>query len=105
LGLSILKSATLNHQIESLGKETKRSVIDIAKSFEIVGSKMSQYLDKPDELKSITKASILMADASKMELEPAIESLTGVMNIFGKSAADANYIVNKLSAGEIVGSS
>lgn len=98
------KVGAMNKQIDSLGKETGRSVIDIAKSFEIVGSKMSQYLDKPDELKSITKASILMADASRMELEPAIESLTGVLNIFGKSAADANYIVNKLSAGEIVGS-
>lgn len=94
----------MNQQIETLGKETKRSVIDIAKSFEIVGSKMSQYLDKPESLKAITKASILMADASRMELEPAIESLTGVLNIFGKSASDANYIVNKLSAGEIVGS-
>lgn len=94
----------MNKQIEGLGKETRRSVIDIAGSFEIVGSKMSQYLDNPEALKKITKASILMADASRMELEPAIESLTGVMNIFGKSAEDANYIVNKLSAGEIVGS-
>jgi TP901 family phage tail tape measure protein len=95
---------SMNKQIESLGNETKRSVIDIAKSFEIVGSKMSQYLGDPEALKQITKSSILMADASKMELEPAIESLTGVLNIFGKSAKDANYIVNKLSAGEIVGS-
>lgn len=98
------KVGVMNQQIESLGRETKRNVIDIAKSFEIVGSKMSQYLDNPEALKGITKASILMADASKMELEPAIESLTGVLNIFGKSASDANYIVNKLSAGEIVGS-
>lgn len=95
---------SMNKQIESLGKETKRNVIDITKSFEIVGSKMSQYLDNPEALKGITKASILMADAARMELEPAIESLTGVLNIFGKSASDANYIVNKLSAGEIVGS-
>jgi TP901 family phage tail tape measure protein len=95
---------SMNSQIETLGKETGRSVIDIAGSFEIVGSKMSQYLNNPEALKSITKASVLMADASRMELEPAIESLTGVMNIFGKSAGDANYIVNKLSAGEIVGS-
>lgn len=95
---------SMNKQIEGLGLETKRSVIDIAKSFEIVGSKMSQYLDKPEALKGITKASILMADAARMELEPSIESLTGVLNIFGKSAKDANYIVNKLSAGEIVGS-
>lgn len=95
---------SMNKQIQSLGKETGRSVIDITKSFEIVGSKMSQYLDNPEALKKITKASVLMADAARMELEPAIESLTGVLNIYGKSAEDALYIVNKLSAGEIVGS-
>jgi TP901 family phage tail tape measure protein len=95
---------SMNKQIEGLGKETGRSVVDITESFEIVGSKMSQYLNNPEALKSITKASILMADAARMELQPAIESLTGVLNIYGKSAEDANYVVNKLSAGEIVGS-
>ena len=58
---------SMNNQIETLGKQTRRSVIDIAGSFEIVGSKMSQYLDKPEALKEITKASILMAEASRME--------------------------------------
>lgn len=98
------KIGSMNKQIESLGKETKRSVIDIAGSFEIVGSKMSQYLKNPEALKQITKESILLAEASRMKLEPAIEALTGVLNIYGKSAEDANYIVNKLSAGEVVGS-
>lgn len=95
---------SMNKDIEGLSRETKRSAVDIAKSFEIVGSKMSQYLTEPENLRKITRASILMADAAGMELEPAIDSLTGVLNIFGKSAEDANYIVNKLSAGEIVGS-
>lgn len=94
----------MNKQIEDLGRKTSRSVIDIAGSFEIVGSKMSQYLDKPVALQRITNASILMSEAARMELEPAIDSLTGVMNIYGKSAEDAMHIVNKLSAGEIVGS-
>ena len=98
------KIGAMNKEIESLGKETKRSVIDIAGSFEIVGSKMSQYLKNPEALKQITKESILLSQASRMELEPAIDALTGVMNIYGLAAKDANNIVNKLSAGEVVGS-
>lgn len=98
------KIGGMNTQIESLGKETKRSVIDIAGAFEIVGSKMSQYLKEPEALKQITKESILLANASRMELEPAIEALTGVLNIYGLAAEKSNYIVNKLSAGEVVGS-
>jgi TP901 family phage tail tape measure protein len=95
---------SMNKYIEDLGTETKRSVIDIAKSFEIVGSKMSQYLDNPEALQKITRASILMADAAGMELEPAIGSLTQMMNIYRMSAEDAYKVVNKLSAGETVGS-
>lgn len=98
------ETGAMNSQIEGLAKDSKRSAIEVAKSFEIVGSKMSEYLDNPEALKKITGASILMAEAANMKLEPAIESLTGVLNIFGKSAEDANYLVNKLSAGEIVGS-
>jgi TP901 family phage tail tape measure protein len=94
----------MNKQIESLGKTTGRSVIDIAGAFEIVGSKMSEYLDNPDALKKITDGSILLANASRMELEPAIESLTQLMNIYKMTANDTSKIVNKLSAGETVGS-
>jgi len=98
------KIGSMNSQIQSLGKETKRSVIDIAGAFEIVGSKMSEYLDKPEALKQITSASIMLANASRMELEPSIDALTQVMNIYKMKAEDANRIVNKLSAGETVGS-
>jgi len=98
------KIGSMNGQIQSLGKETKRSVIDIAGAFEIVGSKMSEYLDKPEALKQITSASIMLANASRMELEPSIDALTQVMNIYKMRAEDAERIVNKLSAGETVGS-
>ncbi|APZ82854.1 putative tail length tape-measure protein [Flavobacterium phage FL-1] len=98
------ETGSMNKQIEDLAISSRRSAIEVAKSFEIVGSKMSEYLDNPEALKKITGASIVMAEAANMKLEPAIDSLTGVLNIFGKQAEDAMYIVNKLSAGEIVGS-
>ena len=98
------KVGSMNKNIEALGNKTKMSVIDIAGAFEIVGSKMSQYLQEPKALQSITDASIILSRAAKMELEPAISSLTGVMNIYRMSSEDAMKVVNKLSAGETVGS-
>lgn len=98
------KIGSMNSQIESLGKSAKMSVIDVAGAFEIVGSKMSQYLDNPEALKSITDASITLSRAARMELEPAISSLTTMMNVYQLSAEDAANAVNKLSAGETVGS-
>lgn len=98
------KVGAMNKQIESLGKSTGRSVIDIAGAFEIVGSKMSEYLKNPEALKKITDGSILLANAARMELEPAIESVTQLLNIYQMKAGDTARIVNKLSAGETVGS-
>ena len=95
---------SMSKQIESLGNSTKMSVIDVAGAFEIVGSKMSQYLKNPEALQSITDASITLSRASRMELEPAIASLTTMMNLYQLSAKDAAYAVNKLSAGETIGS-
>jgi TP901 family phage tail tape measure protein len=95
---------SMNKQVESLGNKTKMSVIDVAGAFEIVGSKMSQYLQNPEALQSVTDASITLSRAARMELEPAISSLTTMMNIYKLSAQDAAYAVNKLSAGETVGS-
>lgn len=91
-------------QIESIAKSSNKSAIDVAKSFEIVGSAMSQYLSDPKALGQITDAGILLSKAAKMELEPALESLTSAMNQFNLGAEMASDTVNRLTAGEIVGS-
>lgn len=90
-------------QIEELGVTSKKSMIDVAKSFETVGSMMSQYLDDPKALRMITESGITLSKASRMELEPALQSLTSVMNQFQLSATDANKTIQTLTAGEIVG--
>jgi TP901 family phage tail tape measure protein len=90
-------------QIEELGGTSKKSMVDIAKSFETVGSMMSQYLDDPKALRMITDAGITLSKASRMELEPAMQSLTSVMNQFQIGAEGANKTIQTLTAGEIVG--
>lgn len=90
-------------QIESIATASRKSAIDVAKSFEVVGSAMSEYLDNPEALGKITDAGITLSKASRMELEPALRTLTSVMNQFGYSADQANNVINRLTAGEIVG--
>lgn len=96
---------SMSKDIESLGKETKRSVIDIAGSFENIGSKMSEYLKNPTALREIAKQSILMADASRMGLDESTDNLTSILNQFKLSYKDAGMVVNKLSSGEDIGAS
>jgi TP901 family phage tail tape measure protein len=96
---------SMNKDIESLGLETSRSVIDIAKGFETIGSKMSEYLKNPTALREIAKQSILLADASKMSIEDSTDNLTSILNQFKLSYKDANRVINKLSSGEDIGAS
>lgn len=91
-------------QIESIASSSRKSAIDVAKSFEVVGSAMSEYLDNPKALGQITEAGITLSKASRMELEPSLQALTSVMNQFGFAADQAANVVNRLTAGEIVGS-
>jgi len=90
-------------QIESIAIDTRKSAIDVAKSFEIVGSAMSEYLDNPKALGQITQAGITLSKASRMELDPSLRALTSTMNQFGFAADQAANVVNRLTAGEIVG--
>ena len=91
-------------QIESIANKTHKSAIDVAGSFEVIGSAMSQYLDNPEALGKITSAGITLSKASRMELTPTLEALTSVMNQFKLGAEDAEGVINRLTAGEIVGS-
>lgn len=97
-------SSKFTGQIETLAKKQKKSVVDIAGGFEIVGSAMSQYLDNPDALYKIVDAGITLAKAAKMDVQPALEALTSAMNQFNLGADQAEDVINRLTAGEIVGS-
>lgn len=90
--------------VTELATSSKKSSIDVVKSFEVIGSAMSEYLDDPKGLRQIAEAGITLSKASKMELEPTLQALTSVMNQFGKSASEAEDTINRLTAGEIVGS-
>lgn len=91
-------------EIVSTANESKKFAGDVAGSFEVIGSMMSQYLTDPKALNQISNAGITLAKASRQELVPTLENLTSIMNQFDIKAAQATETVNRLTAGEIVGS-
>lgn len=93
----------LKSQVLSLAKESKVSADEIAAGFENVGSNMSEYLSDPKGLRMITSAGVTLAKAARMEIGPALDNVTTIMNQFDLKAQDAAKTVNILSAGEIVG--
>ena len=103
-GVNNAQMDVFKSQIKNTAQISKASAIDVAKSYEIVGSAMSQYLSNPVALGQITEAGITLARASRQELAPTLENLTNVMNQFGFAASEANNVINRLTAGEIVGS-
>jgi TP901 family phage tail tape measure protein len=102
-GVSGVALAQMKKDVLDLADKTKKSAVDVAKGFEIVGSAMSQYLKDPKSLKMITEAGILLSKASRMDFEPAMNSLTSTMNQFNLAAKDSKKVVDVLTAGEIVG--
>lgn len=93
----------MKSQVMSLAKESKKSGYEIAKAFENVGSNMSEYLTDPKGLREISAAGVVLSKASRMEVAPALDNLTTIMNQFDLKAKDAAASVNRLTAGEIVG--
>jgi len=103
-GVSNETMTVFKKEIKEVAQESRRSSIDVAKSFETIGSNMSEYLEDPKGLRQITSAGITLAKASRTELEPTLNDLTSIMNQFGIKAGMASETVNRLTAGEIVGS-
>lgn len=91
-------------QIKDVAKVTKKSTVDIAKGFEIVGSAKPELLKSAEALGAVTKSAITLSKASGDELETSAKSLTGVMNQFSLAADQSHRTMNVLAAGSVVGS-
>lgn len=91
-------------QVSTVATETRKSAIDVAKAFEIVGSAKPELLANAEGLGAVTAAAITLSKASGDTLEASALSVTGVMNQFGLSAEEAARTMNVLAAGSKVGS-
>ena len=65
---------------------------------------MPELLGSADALGQMTNAAVTLGRAANMEMLPAAEALTGIMNQFGKSADFAGQAIDIMAAGSQAGS-
>jgi len=90
-------------QIGEVATSTRKSTIDVAKSFETIAGLNAEFAKTAEGLGKVSSATITLAKASRMELAPAAESMVGIMNQFSFGVDQANRTINALAAGQAVG--
>lgn len=91
-------------EIDAVAQRTKKSAVDIAKAFEIVGSEKPELLANAEALGKVTEAVTILSKASGDDLETSAKSLTGTMNQFNLGAEHSFRVMNALGAGAKFGS-
>ena len=76
-----------------------QSAQEIIDAFTKTGSARPELLKNKEALVAVTQEAIILSNASKTTLQPAIEALTMVMNQYNVPATEARRIINALGAG------
>lgn len=91
--------------INQVATETKKSSVEVAQAFTAIANNQPELLKDADALGQVVKQSILLAKAAKIDLQPAGEAVTQVLNQYGKGAEYAAKLVSVLASGSVAGSS
>ena len=103
-GVSSKELENFKTKIKETGIDTSKAFTEVADAYTKVGSAMPELLKDADALDAVTRAAITLSKAARMDLDTAINSVTGIMNQFGASASEADRYVNVLAAGAKEGS-
>lgn len=90
--------------IQQVAYEQKKSSVATAQAFTVVANAMPELLEDAQGLGIVTNATLTLAKAARMELAPAAEAVTTILNQYGKSAGDAGRLVDLMAAGSKYGS-
>lgn len=104
-GLSGKEFEKFTNNIEASSEATKRSKLTVVDAYTAIANNMPALLQNADALKAVTDSSILLSKAGRGELGPTAESLTTILNQYGKGAEYAAKAVDVLAAGSVAGSS
>ncbi|MCT4636245.1 MAG: phage tail tape measure protein [Bacteroidales bacterium] len=81
----------------------KQSADAIVDAYTKVGSKRPELLKNKEALHSVTQEAIILSEAAKTQLDPAVGGLTMAMNQFDIGAEDTRKTINVLAAGSKAG--
>jgi len=90
-------------QAIALGPEFGKSATDIVNAFKLVGSARPELLKNKEALAEVTESALLLSQASGLQLETSVDSLTSTLNQFNVPASEAADAVNTLAAGSKAG--
>lgn len=94
--------ATLDMEGNSI--RIKQSAADIIDAYTVMGSQRAELLKNKDALHSVTQDAIILSEAMKSSLEPAVKGVSTIMNQFNEGASQSPRIINAVAAGAQAGS-
>jgi len=93
------KAKELSTSTLETGIRVTQTAQEIVDAFTKTGSARPELLKNKEALSQVTQEAIILSNASKTTLQPAIEALTMVMNQYNVPATEARRIINALGAG------
>lgn len=85
------------------GIRIRQSAKEILDAYTIMGSQRPELLKDKEALSAVTEQAIILSEAGKIKLEPAVAALANTMNQFNLSGDEAARVVNVIAAGSKVG--
>jgi TP901 family phage tail tape measure protein len=81
----------------------KQSADAIVDAYTKVGSQRPELLKNKEAMHEVTQDAIILSEAAKTQLQPAVEGLTMAMNQLGLGADQSRRIINTMAAGSLEG--
>ena len=85
------------------GVRIKQSANDIVDAYTKMGSQRPDLLKDKDALHAVTQDAIILSEAAKSALDPAVDALATTLNQFNASSSESARIINILAAGSKIG--
>ncbi|MBT3244823.1 MAG: phage tail tape measure protein [Bacteroidetes bacterium] len=85
------------------GIKIRQSATDITDAYRKMGSQRPELLKDKEALADVTENAIILSEAAKIKLEPAVAALATTMNQFNSSGNKSADIINALAAGSKLG--
>lgn len=100
--LEFFRESAINQATSMEGSTA--SARDMLEAYKLIGSAKPELLENSQALDEVAQKSLLLADASGLELPDAVTRLTDAMNQFGAGSDQAGKFVDVLASGAKYGS-
>lgn len=97
------KAKTTSVSVTKDGIRIRQSAKEIADAYTVVGSQRPELLANKEDLAAVTEQAIILSEAGKIQLDPAVRALTNTLNQFNLAGDESARVINIIAAGSKVG--